>query len=269
MRALVTNDDGIASPGLRALAIAARDAGLAVTVVAPGWDSSGASASLAAVETDGRLIVEAQDLEGLEGTSAFGVEAAPAFIVRAAVNGAFGDAPDVVLSGVNIGQNTGHAVLHSGTVGAALTAATLGLRAAAFSIDASEDPHWETAAAVARPVLAWLLASPATPGSGVGDPPAVVNVNIPDVGLDRLQGLVPARLARAGVVQTNVAEVGEGYVKLEYSAPDEEHEDGTDAAVLARGYACFTAITAVCEANGVDTSGLARTSFAGPPSAPR
>src|SRR3989442_413374 len=126
MRALITNDDGVKSTGIRVLATVAVDAGLDVVVAAPGWDSSGASASLTAVEHGGRLKLQRRILDGLDGVTAFAVEAAPAFIVRAAMTGAFGDPPDIVLSGVNHGPNTGRAVLHSGTVGAALTASTFG-----------------------------------------------------------------------------------------------------------------------------------------------
>lgn len=247
MRALVTNDDGITSPGIRALAEAARDAGLGVTVAAPSWDSSGASASLTAVEKDGRLLVEHQRLDGLDDVAAFSVEAAPAYIVRAAIHGAFGEPPDIVLSGINNGHNTGYAVLHSGTVGAALTAATFGRAAAAFSIGAADRPCWETAKAVARSVLPWLVQSRQQ---------IVLNVNIPDLALGEVRGLVAARLAAFGAVQTNVTELGEGYVKLEYSELSATHQPGTDAALLAEGYACYTPLRSVCEADAADTSGL-------------
>ena len=124
MRVLVTNDDGVDSPGIRALARACEVAGLEVTVAAPAWDSSGASASLTGVQQDGRLLLHRRG--GWGAAQVFGVEAAPAFIVPAGVHGAFGEPPDIVVSGINIGANTGHAVLHSGTVGAALTAWTFG-----------------------------------------------------------------------------------------------------------------------------------------------
>ena len=90
--ALITNDDGIASAGIRTLAQAALDAGLEVTVAAPTWDSSGASASLTAGRARRALPGRGRELEGLDGVAAFAVEAAPAFIVRAATTGAFGDA---------------------------------------------------------------------------------------------------------------------------------------------------------------------------------
>ena len=112
MRALITNDDGIDATGLRTLAAAAVGAGYEVVVAAPSWDSSGASASLTSVERDGRFLVHEVDLGGVG--RAVGVEAAPAFIARAAVHEAFGPAPDLLLSGVNHGLNCGHAVLHSG-----------------------------------------------------------------------------------------------------------------------------------------------------------
>lgn len=247
MRALVTNDDGIHSPGIRALARAAHDAGLDVTVAAPSWDSSGASASLTGVEQDGRLLFQRHRSDGWAQITAFGVEAAPAFIVRAAIHGAFGDPPDIVVSGINNGTNAGHAVLHSGTVGAALTASTFGRPAAAFSIGASTNPHWETAAAVAGSILAWFVDASRS---------MVLNVNVPDIPIHAVRGLVPARLAAFGAVQTNITEVGEGYAKFEYGEVNAEHEPGTDVAALADGYACFTPLSAVCEHQEADTAGL-------------
>jgi 5'/3'-nucleotidase len=248
MRALVTNDDGIDSAGIAALAAAAVDTGLDVVVAAPSWDSSGASASLTAVQREGRFLVSPAELDDLPGVEAHAVEAAPAFIVRAAVHGAFGPRPELVLSGVNRGPNIGHAVLHSGTVGAALTASTYRVPAAAFSLDAPAEARWDTARAVAREVLAWLVKR---------EEPLVLNVNVPDVAPPDLRGLEAARLAPFGMVQTRVTEVGEGYVTLSYGEVHADAEEGTDAAWLARGYACFTPLAAACEASS-PVAGLAR-----------
>lgn len=247
MRALITNDDGIQSEGLRCLALAAREAGLDAVVAAPSWDSSGASASLTAVEQDGRLLLDERRLEGLDGTPAFAVEAAPAFIVRAALNGAFGPNPDLVLSGVNLGPNTGHAVLHSGTVGAALTASIHGRPAAAFSIGTGSTVHWDTAAAVASSVIGWMMAA---------RPSAVLNVNVPNLPEPSLRGFEPARLAPFGAVHTHVTETGKGYVKLAFEEAREEAEAGTDAAFLAEGCACYTPLVAPCERSVKRLAGL-------------
>jgi 5'-nucleotidase len=176
-----------------------------------------------------------------------GVEGSPAFIVRAAASGAFGDPPQIVLSGINNGPNTGRSILHSGTVGAALTGSTYGLPSAAFSIGVGATPHWETAVRVACAVTDWLRTA---------EPGVVLNVNVPNIAPDELRGLVPATLASFGAVQTNVTEVGKGYVKLAYTDVDAELEPGTDAALLADGYAAVTPLTAVCEAAGVDVAAL-------------
>jgi 5'-nucleotidase len=196
-----------------------------------------------AVEDDGHFVVERRHLPELPGIEAYGVGAVPAFIALTAARGAFGPPPDIVLSGVNHGFNTGHAILHSGTVGAALTASTHGCRAMAVSIAFGDHYHWETAAAVARRALSWVVEEAL---SGV-----VLNVNVPNVALSELAGFRPARLAKFGAVQFNVSERGEGYVKMSLSELNAEFEPGTDAALLADGYATFTPMLAVCEAGGV------------------
>jgi 5'-nucleotidase len=243
LRCLVTNDDGIASEGLRALALVALEAGLEVVVAGPLQDVSGASASITAVEQDGRFVVERRKLPGLEACDVFGVGGLPAFIALTGARGAYGRPPDIVLSGINNGPNTGHAVLHSGTVGAALTGSTHGCRAMAVSIAPAPAPHWETAAEVARRVLPWLIDAPGG---------TVLNVNAPNVPLAELRGLRRAGLANFGAVQTNVAERGEGYVKISLSEIDADYQPGTDAALLMDGYATVTPLRAVCEAADVE-----------------
>lgn len=241
MRVLVTNDDGIESPGLHVLAAVAADAGHEVVVAAPSWDSSGASASLTAVEQDGRLCIEETKLDAVPSAQAFAVEAAPAFIVRAATTGAFGPAPDLVLSGINAGPNTGHAILHSGTVGAAFTAATFCIPAMAVSLVVDSTPRWESAGAVAAKALKMLERI---------EPPTVLNVNVPDVDVAELPALHRGVLAPFGAVQTTVTERGAGYVKLGYSEIAADPDDDSDAGLLARGYPCFTEIRAVVEVGG-------------------
>jgi 5'-nucleotidase len=96
---------------------------------------------------------------------AWAVEAHPAYIVHVAGRGWLDPEPDLVLSGINIGANVGHAVLHSGTIGAALTAARHGWRALAVSLETAWPPpeqlHGDTATAVPTPLLDGLVAAPA------------------------------------------------------------------------------------------------------------
>lgn len=230
MRVLVTNDDGIDSPGLTVLAELARDAGHEVLVAAPSHQFSGASASLTGHETDGRLDITPGAPPGLSAdVEAFGVRAAPALIVFAACYGAFGESPDLVLSGVNLGANTGHATLHSGTVGAALSAATQGVPALAASMASADPEHWGTARLVCEVAFDWIVEH--SPDG------RVLNINVPDVPADRLRGLQAARLAEFGAVQAAVKERGAGWVHMTYEEIDVEHEPGTDAYLLLHGWA--------------------------------
>jgi 5'-nucleotidase len=249
MRALITNDDGIDSPGIRTLAIAAADAGLDVTVAAPSWDSSGASASLTAVEREGRFLVREAEIEGVG--PCFAIEAAPAFIARAAVHEAFGPCPDVLLSGVNLGLNCGHAVLHSGTVGAASTAFTFGVPAFAFSTESDDDPRWDTARVVIAAVMSWFREHTGR---------VLLNVNVPGCAPEQLRGLRPATLASFGAVTANVTDVGSGYVSMDYREVDEVPEPGTDVDLISQRFATFTSLSPVCETtdqqSAMETSAL-------------
>lgn len=247
LRCLVTNDDGIESEGLRRLALVAVEAGFSVIVAAPSREASGASASIIATEENGRIVVERRELVGLEEHEAYAVEALPAFIALTAVNGAFGDPPDLVLSGINNGPNTGHAILHSGTVGAALTASAHDVRSMAVSLGVGETRIWDGAVQAAAALLPALLASPAG---------TVLNLNVPDVEPDQVRGLVRAPLASFGAVQTNIVDSGQGYVQIGVSEIDPYTEPDSDAALLADGWATVTSLRPVCQHSDVELPGV-------------
>lgn len=235
LRALITNDDGIDAHGLTVLTDAAIRAGLQVTVAAPDVERSGASASLSALEEDGRLLMRRTDLPGLPDVAAYAVKASPAFIAMTGSRGAFGFTPDLVLCGVNHGPNTGHAILHSGTVGAALTAYTQGIRAMAVSLASGNPTNWETASHSAVTALRWYLGT---------DVPDVLNVNVPDVAMDRWLGIRPAALAPLGAVQAQIGQAGEGFVSVTLDEVTEHGEPGTDAHLIWAGYTTLTLIKA-------------------------
>ncbi len=249
-RALITNDDGIDSPGLWALAVAARDAGLEVVVATPHRDSSGVGTSVLSVQDDGRTEVHARELPGLSGVEAWAVQGHPAYIVHVAGRGWLDPAPDVVLSGINVGAKVGHAVLHSGTVGAALTTARHGWRGLAVSLETAWPPperlHWDTAVAVLPAVLPGLLAARAG---------TVLSLNVPDRPVAALRELREARLAKFGVVQVCVAhrigENGAGGLHATVGELEDPPEPGTDAALLAAGHPTLTELTPLRERPGV------------------
>ena len=181
MKVLVTNDDGVGSAGLHALVRALVDAGHDVVAVAPDRDMSGSGAAIGRIHADDHIDAEPVDLPGLPGVTAYAVDGPPGLCVLAARLGGFGAPPDVVVSGINPGCNTGRAVLHSGTVGAALTAANFGMRGLAVSIDVvSRLVHEQAGGSVA-------------PG-GDGDAPVIDVVDAPE----GTGGTGPAGIGRRG-----------------------------------------------------------------------
>lgn len=239
MRVLITNDDGIDSPALATLVEVALRAGAEPIVVAPNREFSGASASLLGTEVDGRLLIENRSSPGLpDGVASYAAHAAPAMIVFAAAYGAFGPRPDFVLSGVNLGANTGRATLHSGTVGAALAATAQGIPAMAVSIASPRPNHLATAGALASHALDWLLGH---------DPLSnqVLNLNVPDLPGAQVRGMRQAALASFGAVRARVKEKGQGHVTLTYSGLGAGEEKGTDAYLLERGWATLTLINSL------------------------
>ena len=248
MRALITNDDGIGSPGIRVLAQAAVAAGLDVTVAAPNGERSGTSAMMSALEAGGRLLAEERKLDGLEDVPAVAVQATPAMIVFTGVHGGFGGRPDIVLAGINNGPNMGRAILHSGTVGAALTGASADLPAMAFSLASDAAAHWATAGAVVARVLEWFL--PRASGA------AVINVNVPDRPLGQVRGLRPARLASYGAAKVTVGELREGYVPVTFAQADSGLAADSDWVLVRDGWATVTAVHGIGETTEVDVGTL-------------
>lgn len=175
LRVLVTNDDGIASPGVRILARAVAEAGHEPMLIAPQQQSSGSSAGIR-FDRDAARLCEEVTIPGVDGP-AFAVAAQPALIALLATTGQFGRPPDAVITGINDASNLGSAVLHSGTVGAALVGACSGLPAAALSLCCDGQPEdvereWKTAEDFVRPLISSLLEAEAG---------QVVSVNIPNV----------------------------------------------------------------------------------------
>jgi 5'-nucleotidase len=241
VRTLITNDDGIGSPGLLRLALAAVDAGLDVVVAAPASERSGSGAAITATESDGRILIERRHLEGLDGVDCFAVHAAPALISLIAGHGTFGPPPDLVLSGINRGVNLGRVVLHSGTVGAAVTAGVNGTRGLAVSLEVragAASPRWSNAARIAQSVVPFLLEQP---------PGTVLNLNVPHTEPEVMPQLKEATLASFGIVQTTMSERHDHHVHLSVSDPAGPLEPGSDAQLLADGHATLTSIRSLSE----------------------
>lgn len=179
MRILISNDDGYFAPGLACLA--EHLAKIAdVVVVAPERDRSGASNSLT-LDRPLKLRRAANGFYYVNGT--------PTDCVHLAVTGMLDHQPDMVVSGINAGANMGDDTIYSGTVAAATEGFLLGIPALAVSLVGGEMRHYETAARVASDLVQRFA-------SQLHSHPWLLNVNVPDVPYDQLQGLEVTRLGK-------------------------------------------------------------------------
>ena len=135
---LLTNDDGIKSPGLWAAAEALSELGF-VTVVAPREQSSGMGRSLP-ITSDGIIQEERLQIKGQD-WPVYAVGGTPAQAVLHGILEVMPQKPDIVVSGINYGSNLGTGITISGTVGAAMEAAALGFRALAVSLETAPENH--------------------------------------------------------------------------------------------------------------------------------
>ena len=179
MRILLSNDDGYFAPGLIALAEELKKIA-EVVVVAPERDRSGASNSLT---LDRPLIVKRSHSGFLN------VNGTPTDCVHLAVTGLLDYTPDMVISGINHGTNMGDDTVYSGTVAAAMEGFLLGIPSIAMSLASKQGGHYADAARVARRLVERYRDEP------FGHP-VLLNVNVPDIPYDQLQGIEITRLGR-------------------------------------------------------------------------
>ncbi len=178
MKILISNDDGYLAPGIHALAdklAAVAD----IVVVAPDSNRSGSSNSLT-LDRPLRVMRSANGFYSINGT--------PSDCVHIALTGILDERPDLVVSGINQGQNMGDDTLYSGTVAAATEGYLFGIPAIAFSQVDHGWAHIEDAAEAARDFVMRQLDELARP--------FLLNVNIPNRPYAELQKVVPTRLGK-------------------------------------------------------------------------
>jgi 5'-nucleotidase len=235
---LLTNDDGIESPGLHALAAALHALRHEVIVVAPQEDMSGVGAAIGRIRPDQRIDTRPASIPGAPDVTAYSLAGPPGLAVMAACVSAFGARPELVVTGINAGPNTGHACLHSGTVGAALTAATWGISALATSAGVSDPMYWETACGLIDEPLGLLARLPAG---------TVLNLNAPACPLEKVRGVRWAALDRSGRFRVALVETSDRWLQMEYRTSEHRLDPDCDTALLEQGYATLTAIEGISE----------------------
>ena len=241
MNLLLTNDDGIASPGMAAL-VAELCGDHELFVSAPDRQRSAAGCSMT---IRAPLTAEPYAFPDHPEIRAYAVSGTPVDCVRLGF-GALFPQPDAVISGINLGPNRGTDVLYSGTCGAAQEAAIHGHPALALSLDGRHDRpfvHFETAARLARLGLKLLQGQPLPFGG-------YYSINVPDLPFDKLKGV---RYAPLGLVLYEAAYELQGdedgkrvYYECGERIPNDDVPRDTDEYWLAHGYATVTALGFDC-----------------------
>jgi 5'-nucleotidase len=223
---LVTNDDGVRAPGLAALAEALAELG-EVWVFAPDRQQSAVSHSVS-LHRPLRLHEV--------GERWFMVDGTPVDCVMLAIRDRLPRRPVLVVSGVNNGANLGDDVTYSGTVAGAYEGMLLGIPAIAVS-DVSYTPeHFDTAAQFAAK-LGRNVIERGLPAD------TVLNVNVPDLPYDQLQGVSHTFLGRRHYEDAIISRVdprGQTYYWIGGTLPDHEPEPGTDVEAIAQGRVSVT-----------------------------
>ena len=179
MRILISNDDGVTAPGIHALANALSCVSQ-ISVVAPDRNRSGASNSLTLSHP-----LRIRELDN----GYYSVDGTPTDCVHLALTGFISQEMNMVVSGINEGGNLGDDVLYSGTVAAAMEGRFLGLPSIAISMVGLHISHFETAAAIAKQLVLKLSKSPLPLQT-------ILNVNVPDLPLDKIEGMDVTRLGK-------------------------------------------------------------------------
>ncbi len=232
MRILLTNDDGVDSLGLLALKQALSD-DHEVTIIAPdrNWSISGHQRTM-----DRPLRVV--EVKLADGSKAYATDGTPSDCVALSALGFLKEPPELVISGINHGNNMGDDVTYSGTVAAAMEGVISGLPSIAVSMNIV--PEWpvEVGAAFVKRLVEQIAVR------GL-DKDILLNVNVPNLPHDSIKGVLITRLGKRIYHDELIERIdprGRTYYWLGGNSVQDEMEDGTDVSALQDGYVSITPI---------------------------
>lgn len=221
---LVTNDDGVRSDGLYALADALRPLG-DVTIVAPHIEASAIGHALT-LRRPLRLDTLRDGVYEVDGT--------PSDCVNIAVTKLYSPLPDLVVSGINKGYNLGDDVTYSGTVAGAMEGALLGIPSIAVSLERSRNGYDFAPAAAAAATVARLLLRQRIP------PRTFININVPSGRPKGARWTVQAKRNHITIVDERCDPRGQNYYWIEEGQNDWEPHDRSDYQAVRDGYVSVT-----------------------------
>lgn len=237
MHIMLSNDDGIFAPGIRALCDAAIAAGHRVSVCAPDRERSAASHALTLV-----LPLHAKKMDFPGAVNAWAVDGTPADCARLGLYLLQDDPVDAVVTGVNRGHNLGGAGIYSGTVASAMEASMHAVPSLAVSL--CTDSHgdgvdYTHSAKLAMRVLAWMMDHPLPRG-------AIYSLNVPELPYEQIRDLVPGLLAPVyideALYEKSADEQGDCFYYKTGTFPPMDNPD-YDQVRIDEGYATLTKLT--------------------------
>lgn len=243
LRVLLTNDDGIASPGLLALARAVSRVA-ATSVVAPEHERSAASHAITLHKPLRATPAPLADVD----VPAWSTNGTPADCVVLGVLDLLAEPPDVVVSGINLGANLGMDLVYSGTVSGAVEAALFGIAAIAVSVTAFHDVHCQPAADFAAQLIRHV-AEHGLPAD------TFLNVNVPNRAAGDIGGVEITRQSTrryVNRVEKRSDPRGRDYYWLTGSAESADSPVGTDAWAVAQGRISVTPLRLGMTYDGLD-----------------
>ncbi len=177
MKILISNDDGIDSPGILALADELKKIGQ-VTVIAPRTEQSAVGHSIT-------MKMPLRITEYYRNGDFFGyaIDGTPADCIKIGIRNIMKEAPDIVISGINLGSNTAINIIYSGTVSAAREAAIMDVPAIAVSVTSHEAKHYKYAAELSRKLAELVVKNKLKTGT-------LLNVNVPDLPEEQIAGIL-------------------------------------------------------------------------------
>jgi 5'-nucleotidase len=223
-RILVTNDDGVRSEGIHALARALARVG-EVTIVAPNVEASAIGHALTL-----RRPLRVEPLEG----RVYEVDGTPTDCVNIAIAKLLQGTPDLIVSGINKGYNLGDDVTYSGTVAGAMEGALLGIPSVAVSLERTREPYDFAPAATAALHVSEAMLQRGLP------PRTFVNVNVPAGRPKGYRITVQARRNHVTVVDERVDPRGQRYYWIEEGQNDWEPHDRSDYQAVKDGFVSVT-----------------------------
>ncbi len=231
---LITNDDGVHSPGLLALAQELRKLG-DVSVLAPdrNWSVTGHNKTM-----HKPLRVWTETLA--DGTEALTTNGGPSDCVALAAMGLIATPIDIVISGINTRPNLGNDITYSGTVAAAMEGVIFGIPSMAISMDEGDPRHWNVAAKAAMVIARKMLENGGMPAG------TLLNVNVPNLPIEEIKGFEVTRLGKRRYHDELVVRhdpSGRPYYWIGGGPPSSVLEPGTDVNALAQGFISITPLS--------------------------